>query len=118
MAGEEYRLRDSAARADHRSIRPAGLVGWLAVCGYRGGQSSGDLPAAGEEVSRSSDRALEDAARDEILGQAIVPLITIVFPLILWTMAALDARHGWSRVAWPLQLAGFALVVAGIALML
>ena len=49
----------------------------------------------------------------KIWDKAIVPVIAVVLPFVIWMVAALDARYGWSHLARGWQALGFLLVAAG-----
>jgi len=48
--------------------------------------------------------------------KVLAGLIAIVLPLALWIVAALDRRHGWSRIPAVWQAAGFLVIAAAILL--
>lgn len=52
----------------------------------------------------------------KVWDKVMVPVIAVVLPFVIWIVAALDERYGWTQVSGGWRAVGFLFVAAGMAL--
>ncbi len=99
----------------------SGRVDWVAGWVYMVVATTGPLATYVVLSKKSPDLLVERSTLQsgtKPWDKVIAPLIALVLPVVVWVVAALDARHAWSRVGLAVQAGGFVLVAGGILVMI